>query len=1857
MGCRRDRARVFSIRLATAAALIVAQSFGCSDRHPGAAFTKPLPPPLLQACSFSTPQGVCPAADGEIVVCVDGVCREQASLVPCDAAHPQGWCPADELCVAGACKTALPEELCSAANPAGACGYGALCFDGVCYPVADAELCAPTNLTGVCPTGQSCDAGACVTISASERCSPERPDGRCDAFEACVAGQCTPATPPDLCAPERPSGRCPATEACIDGRCTPVDDDNACSASNLAGLCPQDGLCVDGYCVPRVGPGSPCSPENPEGVCPDASPCSGNCTDLCVQGTCRPADAVARCSLLHPAGYCPPGELCVDAGCAPASAANACGPTNPGGACVAASLCLDGVCYPLRDAELCNPNNPAGVCGAGEYCNGGLCTPVTPGEGCSALNPDGFCDAFERCVAGSCTAPELPDACSVSLPAGRCPTGAVCVAGVCTPLDSGVACTLDNRAGVCPRDYQCVAGYCVAAVGQDAPCAPNNPYGRCPAGQGCADGGCRQITPDNVCSEWMADGLCPSGMVCHVYFPTGCQIAPGVEPCGVAHPEGPCADGGVCVDGVCALRPCSTAIPDGTCPNGLMCAAGECLFPTCGPLVPYSGVCPPGYVCADGVCRSLSGAQCAASHPDGACVDAAFVCDDRSGAPTFGTCVPRCSPGAEDGYCGGGRACQAGFCLGPCASGVVCRFSGQCCPVGDECPDAETCVPACPAPRVRCNNNQLCCDQGLECRSDGICVPRCDSGIRCGVSGELCCTGTEVCSEALECRRACAAPARPCADLCCAAGETCLHDQCVAEGGSCRDFLDCDYNQYCEPTLGRCLPADVAGDQVCQYPRPAEIFNPALEWRFTGLWPDCRPSFDCRGGECALSCDADTDCEGACVDQRCTCQNNADCVAGSQRCRDGVCVLAGSSCGALFENVLSIPTVADLQRDGVPEVVFRAYAAADLAHSALVVLNGKDGGDGTGTGSPPALWVDGDSPGAPWLFAAGHQAIGNLDADPELEIVAVAATGLVAFDDPVHGPGAVLWRTTAYPLDRTLDGGAPAIVDLNGDGAAEVIMGAAVLNGQTGLIVAVPAGAAAREGGGSRFDGGWISIAADVDLDGKPELITGNRAYNVEESGGSWSMTPLWQSVTGVLRPPAYTTAVNVPSGFTAVGNFIATASGVDTPEVVNVAGGNLYLFDGASGALVAGPIPVPAGAAGVNHGGPPTVADFDGDGRPEVAAAGSGCYAVYDFDCLAGYDAGRRADVLTLPGCALPPVDRCGSYPSMVGVLWNYKVQDFSSAVTGSSVFDFDGNGADEVLYNDECFFRVFDGKTGGVLLERPSSSRTNSEYPIVVDVDGDRMSEIVLVSNHDQVSRDHCVANYDNDPAYAAYLHYSDLAGAGGYCDLTTFPDHSRECTVGAAGVTVYRDTSERWVKTRPLWPEHAYHVTDVDFDPATFTASVPAAETPSWLDSNTYRKNVRGFVPLNAPDLQISAVVADLQGCPEVGVHARVVNLGALGVQAGIALNLYALWDTPPRVVAALTTAAALAPGAGEWVTFRYTPAAGDPAVLSFRVGVDLGAGGGAVAECLEANNTAEVDDVACQATVPVARCLVASPPVSDISPLATVIFDGSFSYSPRAPADPAAIVSYSWNVVGYPEGAWPGDFAPQGNGTARYSVWLPIAGTYTVQLLVSDSGGGVSAATEASRCTIVATPTSFVHVQLVWDDGVNDQDLHVVWWSAPGGNRRLFEDHDCYYANPLPAWYGSFAENPRLDIDDTFGHGPESFNIDRPAPGTYRVYVNYAGNHFAYFDTPRTTETVRIYLGGQLAGEYRRELGYGGDSDAVSDIWAVADIVWEGDGSHFVTPLQSDVPSDPQIVGYLCSVTWDGGWWGSTCPTAP
>jgi hypothetical protein len=238
-------------------------------------------------------------------------------------------------------------------------------------------------------------------------------------------------------------------------------------------------------------------------------------------------------------------------------------------------------------------------------------------------------------------------------------------------------------------------------------------------------------------------------------------------------------------------------------------------------------------------------------------------------------------------------------------------------------------------------------------------------------------------------------------------------------------------------------------------------------------------------------------------------------------------------------------------------------------------------------------------------------------------------------------------------------------------------------------------------------------------------------------------------------------------------------------------------------------------------------------------------------------------------------------------------------------------------------------------------------------------------------------------------------------------------------------------------------------------------------------------------------------------------------------------------------------------------------------------------------------------------------------TSIRPLTRIYFDGRGSYSPRDPTNPALITTYAWEIVSYPAGADPELFGMQGQASSLLNFWAPLVGAYDVRLTVWDETGIQSADGQSSHIVIGSLPSTALFVQLTWDDVTSDQDLHLM--KLPEATDLCVEPWDCYFGNRQPAWFSEqpLAEvgNPSLDIDDTDGLGPEAISIAEPEPGTYRI-----ATHAWRADGP-TRNTVRVYVHGELAGEYQRTVG-------PEQAWRIADVIWGADGTATVSEYPAD-----------------------------
>ena len=106
-------------------------------------------------------------------------------------------------------------------------------------------------------------------------------------------------------------------------------------------------------------------------------------------------------------------------------------------------------------------------------------------------------------------------------------------------------------------------------------------------------------------------------------------------------------------------------------------------------------------------------------------------------------------------------------------------------------------------------------------------VVGCPSGIVCG-NGD-CCGANQECVISV-CLASCASEVRCGADLsvCCGAGEVCVADKCALPGATCLDWADCSDGEFCEPTLGQCIPQPPAGGETCEdKPPPGPLDRPS----------------------------------------------------------------------------------------------------------------------------------------------------------------------------------------------------------------------------------------------------------------------------------------------------------------------------------------------------------------------------------------------------------------------------------------------------------------------------------------------------------------------------------------------------------------------------------------------------------------------------------------------------------------------------------------------------------------------------------------------------------------------------------------------------------------------------------------------------------------------------------------------------------------------------------------------------------------------------------------------------------------------------------------------------------------------
>jgi hypothetical protein len=643
--------------------------------------------------------------------------------------------------------------------------------------------------------------------------------------------------------------------------------------------------------------------------------------------------------------------------------------------------------------------------------------------------------------------------------------------------------------------------------------------------------------------------------------------------------------------------------------------------------------------------------------------------------------------------------------------------------------------------------------------------------------------------------------------------------------------------------------------------------------------------------------------------------------------------------------------VGDLDLDGIPEIVF------PTAERALQIINNR--GE-TLYLSEPGI-VEDDT-----QFGGAAPAIANMNFDglPEIAIGRQVFT-LAVGDDPPAPPaagdaGAPAPAAAVVPtasggylyIEHIFDGNLTrgeqimgpqsCIADINARPGQELLAGA-TLYGMPELT-----DCASPPCRGS-LDVVWDGTALNADLPTAPGGGFGMMMADAPVNEGFCAVADVWGADPGVAPGPD-----NPPDG---------------KPEAVLIANGYLEIFDGETGSLI-----VAKDLQGGVDGGAPNIDDFDGDGFMEIGSSLESFYIMIDLqeptDNCPDWPTPRPRDITASdtnpntavrdPGGACTTAADCnpGSVCNQrLGTCvclyngWKRETDDDSSRVTSSSVFDFNGDGATEVMYNDECEFRMYDGLTGDVLYTAISRSRTAMENPVVADVDNDGNAEAITVTNTENPEV-RCI----------------DDAPDGMQGNVTA---------AGPNGLQVFGDPNDSWVAARRIWNQHAYHVTNV-----TESGGIPTQEPESWKPYNgrvynTYRSQPRNYGV--APDLQVPAVGVSSPdvACGELGdqliISFEIANAGDIRVGPGVEVSFYGVWNGMETVLTGAdggpltyVIQSSIEPGRSliDSVLFDIADQGTDTLPDSVRVVVDTGgdADFGLERECHEDNNENSADVVA-------------------------------------------------------------------------------------------------------------------------------------------------------------------------------------------------------------------------------------------------------------------------------------------------------
>jgi gliding motility-associated-like protein len=388
--------------------------------------------------------------------------------------------------------------------------------------------------------------------------------------------------------------------------------------------------------------------------------------------------------------------------------------------------------------------------------------------------------------------------------------------------------------------------------------------------------------------------------------------------------------------------------------------------------------------------------------------------------------------------------------------------------------------------------------------------------------------------------------------------------------------------------------------------------------------------------------------------------------------------------------IYQTPLIADMDGDAIPDVIIMSsdsLKSGDPRRAKnILIISGATGATITKIITPYMAWV-GPNP----------YAVADIDSDGFGEIIIATVDHP---DNPVlerrylycyEHTGVLKWKSNSQYGNGTNArfGSSVGIADFNRDGIPEVYVYNQIFNALTGRkVIDGGTGNGYSIMTNQAFGDLANPVAADITSSPGLELACGNTVYNVvlTNNGGlpGNSMTPI--RIAGQ------------PDGYTSLSDINLDGK-MDVVVAAEGPTGRLYVWNPNEGSpVLIASVNLPN--TGGNWIGVPFIGDMDKDCEPEIGVTRASRVYALDYD----------------GSTTLTPK-------------WTLTTSD-ASGFTGITMFDFNQDGTQELVYRDESTLRIFDGSGNApvVIGSNPCASGTGSEMAVVADVDGDGQAEICV-------------------------------------------------------------------------------------------------------------------------------------------------------------------------------------------------------------------------------------------------------------------------------------------------------------------------------------------------------------------------------------------------------------------------------------------------------------------------------------------------------------------------------------------------